>query len=139
MFREPILMIGEWLYVLMDGVPLMDSPAVLLWVGLGMILMAMAPMTSAYLIARTKRFTTARRITFMIGILSLIMMFPGLLVTVGVPVLQMEALTECRETEGRTGFGENETAVVVKECRDRQELNRFSEFGEWTVRGITPR
>lgn len=136
MIREFMIGIGEWAFLLTGGVPLANSVLGVVWVLIGALIMALPPVIATRWVQRTQPGTDPRRWAIRAGIFSLVLFFPMLFTTVGVPILQMESLTECRQTEGRTGFDQTEMPVIVTECRDRVNLNRWADFGDWTVRSV---
>jgi hypothetical protein len=129
MFRETILTLSEFFFLVLGGVPLMNT----LWIFPYVVVMSLIMVLPFILYTYGKI-----KPTFTIP-LFLISFFPVLLVGMGPPIVQMQMMQECRVNIAelnviKDGELEINEEIEIKQCRIKD--NYYGEFGEWEIVGL---
>lgn len=122
--REIIDFLSNVFFVVMGGVPIMNTVWVLPYILLIAVIM-ISPMLYILISKKTKW-------KFVIGFIGCITFFPFLMIGMGLPLTQMRMLSEC-ETVSVTVQTENveNQEIYILQCRYKE--NYYDDFGEWGI------
>ena len=131
MIRDMSMAVGEMLFWFTDGVLLMNTLWIFVWVALGAVIMCIP-----FWIAITKG---QNRTTSFPSLVFLFSFFPLLLLIMGPPIVQLDMMQECRppETVLMTSEAGIEFDIEVRQCRVKE--NFYGEFGDWEIRPVQER
>jgi len=122
---------AEQLFYLLNGVPIIGTPFILVWILFWIAFMMMPMIYVIYM----------RPGSVVLGLLSVIMVFTvmgGMFIAMGPPIVQQEMLSECETVSTETddfefkGETQNVGAIDVKLCRHKD--NYYEDFGEWKIK-----
>lgn len=66
-----------------------------------------------------------------VGLVSFISFFVAILMAMGVPVLQADILSECKDISYPIQVDDLVTRIDIEKCRFKTNIN--NEFGEWEI------
>lgn len=119
--RDITIFVSEFMFSIMNGEPLINSPLVFVWVAFWSVVC----LTPLFLFVNygPQKYTP---------LIFMALFFPGLLMGMGPPVVQMQLLSECEEVESVIATTRIEpTTMVIQQCRYKE--NFYGEFGEWKI------
>jgi len=128
MIRDYVVTIAELLFYLMDGIPLLDSPWLLVYLGAGVLIM----LWPILILDRVGRYA---RIACIVGIITF---FPVLFLTMSPALAQQQMMSECSTVQvvvssERAGV----STFDARECR--RKSNFYEDHGPWKVVTLTRR
>lgn len=130
MIREIMLWISEMLFYLQGGDVLVSTFWIFPWIGFWVLVMVFP--LFYYVNYASSKYKYLSLIIFMF------VFFPALLMAIGLPPVQHQMITECRDdiAEVNIYYGDNtvseKTQITITQCRYKE--NYYGEFGEWKLK-----
>jgi hypothetical protein len=122
-----MIAVSEFLFWIMGGAVLANSPFIILWVGFWSV--AMASSLLLVDIFKRKHFILAIFVATTIAIFAFVM-------AVGPPIKQLHMMSECRNQVVVVTTDNNvNLSLNVRECRYKK--NYYGNFGDWQSREIS--
>lgn len=124
MFRDLILMLSEFFFWLLGGVPLMNT----LWIVPYILVLTMILVLPYFFFVFKLNYNKFAPLIFLVSF------FPILLIGMGPPIVQVQMLQECETVEQVVSTDRVENHKMdIKQCRVKE--NYYGEFGEWKIYG----
>jgi hypothetical protein len=119
--------LNQYLFVLFDGVPLVDMPVLFIfWVAIGSFIMAIPSVLTIIYSSYSEETSTVKALKFFISAIWFFVVF----FFVVAPVTQVNHMKECRIINAEV----NKQIIQLDECRHRD--NYYDDFGEWKIDGV---
>jgi hypothetical protein len=123
MIHDAITWVAEALFYLMNGVALMNTPWIFVWIVAGAVTLVIP----LYFAIRD-----VRRVWYLPALVGMVSFFPIILLMMGPPLAQINMMQDC-ETVSATVTTDrivNQTAEL-RQCRFKD--NYYNDFGVWQV------
>ena len=127
MIRDIVVWISEELFLMMSGVPIVETWLILPWV-MAFVVIMLIPIMPVLSQKPTSNLMRAFNLAVFLAVFMV-----GFLVVIGVPIAQTQMVRECRPvTVDAVHPDSGEVSqLVLTECREKP--NFYSEFGSWQI------
>ena len=108
---------AEFLFYLLGGVPILDTPWILPWIAFWVLVMIWP------VLIRQRKWSVAAFSVSFIG---------GMIMALAIPLGQMQVMSDCRTFETEVSSDLSEPKIIaLRECSRKD--NYYGGFGPWTI------